>query len=88
VGWCTPRAERRAGPPRRRRELARVAQHLAVGRDRVRVALAGLRFGLGSRRPVTFALLVGDRRVPFTVPDWAAMAVVVEVRQHALRSTR
>jgi FkbM family methyltransferase len=57
----------------------RVAQHLAVGRDRVRVALAGLRFGLGSRRPVTFALLVGDRRVPFTVPDWAAMAVVVEV---------
>jgi FkbM family methyltransferase len=57
----------------------RVAQHLAVGRDRARVALAGLRFGLGSRRPVTFSLPVGDRRVPFTVPDWAAMAVVVEV---------
>jgi FkbM family methyltransferase len=57
----------------------RVAQHLAVGRDRARVAFAGLRFGLGSRRPVTFSLPVGDRRVPFTVPDWAAMAVVVEV---------
>lgn len=57
----------------------RVAQHLATGRDRVRVALAGVRFGLGSRRPVTFGLPVGDRRVPFTVPDWSALAVVVEV---------
>lgn len=57
----------------------RVAQHLAAPRDRLRVVVAGVRFGLGSRRPLTFGLPVGGRRVPFTVPDWSALAVLVEV---------
>lgn len=57
----------------------RVAQHLTTGRDRLRAATAGLMFGLGRRGPVTLTLTVAGRRVPFTVPDRAAMAVLVEV---------
>jgi FkbM family methyltransferase len=57
----------------------RLAVKIARGPAMLRVVWAGLAFRLGRTRPVTLKLTAPGGPLPFTVPDYAALRVFVEV---------